>query len=131
MLIILIFTRSNPSIKQINKNKACKFFKQYHNDYPFHGYRWLNAKIELDLDVTYSDSYLHEICKYLGIKPKYIKKYGKKTNCEIKNSPNYILAELNPLDISSDMTAFWANMTYYELILFMDLFNNEIVAFSL
>ena len=29
------------------------------------------------------------------------------------------------------MTAFWANKHYYELTLFMDLFNNEIVAYSL
>ena len=29
------------------------------------------------------------------------------------------------------MTAFWANKNYYELTLFMDLFNNEIIAYSL
>ena len=29
------------------------------------------------------------------------------------------------------MTAFWVNKSYYELTLFMYLFNNEIVAFSL
>lgn len=29
------------------------------------------------------------------------------------------------------MTAFWANKHYYELTLFMDLFNNELVAYSL
>ena len=129
--------RSNPSTRQINRDEACKVFKKYHDDYPSHGYRWLNAKIKLDLGVIYSDNYSHKICKYLGIKSKskHIKRYGKKTNREIKNFPNCILAELNPLRpfqlIVSDMTAFWANKTYYELTLFMDLFNNEIVAFSL
>ena len=29
------------------------------------------------------------------------------------------------------MTAFWANKHYYELTLFMDLFNNEIVSYYL
>lgn len=33
--------------------------------------------------------------------------------------------------IVSDMTAFWANRKYYELALYMDLFNNEIVAYAL
>lgn len=29
------------------------------------------------------------------------------------------------------MTAFWCNNTYYELTLYMDLFNNEIVSYSI
>ena len=65
---------------------------------------------------------------------KHFKRYGKKVNRELKNFPNYILAELNPLRpfqiVVSDMTAFWANTHYYELTLFMDLFNNEIIAYS-
>lgn len=88
-------------------------FKKYHDDYPSHGYRWPNAKIKLDLGVIYSDNYSHKICKYLGIKSKSIKRYSKKINLEIKNFPNYILAELNPLRsfqlVVSDMTVFWTN----------------------
>lgn len=129
--------RHNPSILEINRNSACEIFENYHNKYPSHGYRWLNAKIKLDLGVIYSDNYAHKICKYLGIKSisKHVKRYGKKVNRELKNFPNYILAELNPLRpfqlVVSDMTAFWANKIYYELTLFMDLFNNEIIGFSL
>ena len=33
--------------------------------------------------------------------------------------------------VISDMTAFCANGVYYELTLFMDLYNNEIIAYSL
>ena len=59
----------------------------------------------------------------------------KKPKEILKNFPNYILAELNPLRpfqvVVTDMTAFWANKHYYELTLFMDLFNNEIVAYFL
>ncbi len=91
----------------------------------------------LDLGIVYSDNYSHKICKYLGIKSKskHVKRYGKNVNREIKNFPNYILAELNPLRpfqlVVSDMTAFWANKHYYELTLFMDLFNNEFIGYSL
>ncbi len=129
--------RKNPSIREITRNSDCKLFENYHNLFPSHGYRWLNAKIRLDLGVVYSDNYAHKICKFLGIKSisKHVKRYGKKVNKELKNFPNYILALLNPFApfqiIVSDMTAFWANQHYYELTLFMDLFNNEIVGYSL
>lgn len=47
--------RANPSIREINRNDACRIFVYYHNQYPSHGYRWLNAKIMLDLGIVYSD----------------------------------------------------------------------------
>lgn len=121
--------RSNPSIRETNRNVACKLFKEFHDKFPSHGYRWLNAKIKLDLGIVYSDNYSHKICKYLGIKSisKHVRRYGKNVNREMKNFPNYILAELNPLRpfqlVVSDMIAFWANKQYFELTLFMDLFN--------
>lgn len=129
--------RSNPSIREINRNDACTLFNEFHSLYPSHGYRWLNAKIKLDLGIVYSDNYAHKICKFLNIKSesKHFKRYGKKANKELKDFPNYILAELNPTApfqfVVTDMTAFWANKKYYELTLFMDLFNNELIAYSL
>lgn len=129
--------RFNPSTQEINRNEAYKIFEEYHDKFPSHGYRWLNAKIKLDLGITYSNNYAHKICKYLGIKSKskHVRRYGKKVNKELKNFPNCILAELNPLRpfqvIVSDMTAFWANKVYYELTLYMDLFNNELVGHAL
>lgn len=129
--------RFSPSLRELNRIKACKLFEEYHKKFPSHGYRWLNAKIKLDLKRGFSDNYAHKICKYLDIKSKskHVKRYGKKGNRELKNFPNYILADLNPLRpfqlVVSDMTAFWANNHYYELTLFMDLFNNEIIAYSL
>lgn len=129
--------RSNPSQREISRNSACKDFLEYHEKFPSHGYRWLNAKLKLDLGVVYSDNYAHKICKFLNIKSdaKHVTRKGKKANREIKNFPNYILADLNPLRpfqlVVTDMTAFWANKHYYELTLYMDLFNNEIVAYYL
>ena len=129
--------RSNPSSRQIKRSSACTIFSKYHDKFPSHGYRWLNAKIKLDTGIIYSDNYAHNICHFLNIKSdaKHVRRYGKKANKELKNFPNYILAELNPLRpfqlIVTDMTAFWANSHYYELTLFMDLFNNEIIAYYL
>lgn len=127
----------NPSVREINRISACNDFSEYHSKYPSHGYRWLNAKIRLDLGTIYSDNYAHKICNYLNIKSesKHVKRYGKVTHKELKNFPNYILAKLNPNApfqiVVSDMTAFWANKKYYELTLFMDLFNNEIISYYL
>ena len=129
--------RYNPSNREIIRNNACSLFEVYHNKFPSHGYRWLNAKIKLDLGISYSDNFAHKICKFLNIKSnsKHFRRYGKKVNRELKNFPNYILADLNPLRpfqiVASDMTAFWANKHYYELTLFMDLFNNQFIAYSL
>lgn len=129
--------RFNPSMRELSRISACEDFKRYHEMYPSHGYRWLNAKIRLDLGVVYTDNYAHRICKYLGIKSisKHVRRYGKVSSRELKDFPNYILARLNPtkpfMIVVSDMTAFWANKHYYELTLFMDLFNNEIIAYNL
>lgn len=128
---------SSPSFNDTKRIKACSLFQKYHDLFPSHGYRWLNAKIKLDLNIVYSDNYAHNICKFLNIKSqaKHFKRYGKSSKHELKNFPNYILANLNPTRpfeiVVSDMTAFWANKHYYELTLFMDLFNNELIAYSL
>ena len=46
-------------------------FKEYGEKYRTHGYRWLNAKIRLDInDFKCSDETARQICKYLGIKSK-------------------------------------------------------------
>lgn len=129
--------RLNPSLREINRLDACRIFQLYHDKFPSHGYRWLNAKIKLDLGLVYSDNYAHKICKFLGVKSmaKHYRHKGNHNRKELKNFPNFILALLNPSSpfqiVVTDMTAFWANRNYYELTLFMDLFNNEIIAYSL
>ena len=45
-------------------------FEKYHEKYPSHGYRWLNAKIKLDTGANLSDQYAHRCCKFAGIKSK-------------------------------------------------------------
>ena len=126
----------NPSTREQSRINNIKLFIDYHNKYPSHGYRWLNAKIQLDLGIILSDQYAHRLCKYSGIssQARHVKRYGKAKK-ELKGFPNLVLKSMKVTSpfmvVVSDMTAFWANGVYYELTLFMDLYNNEIIAYSL
>ena len=110
-------------------------FKEYHAKYPSHGYRWLNAKIRLDTGLILSDQYAHKCCKDAGIKSISKHYRYKKPGDPFKVYPNLLVTGLNiegPLQcIVSDMTTFYLKGVYYELTLFMDLWNNEILSYSL
>lgn len=126
---------SNPSQKMVSRANNINLFRKYHKLYPSHGYRWLNAKIRLDTGVVMSDVYAHKCCKYVGIVSisKHYK-YGKPGD-DKKAYPNLLMAGLNingPYEcIVSDMTALYLDGTYFELTLYMDLWNNEILSHSL
>ena len=110
-------------------------FREYHLKYPSHGYRWLSAKIRLDTGLNVSNAYAHKCCKIAGIKSKSKHYRYKKPGEPRKVYPNLILAGLKidgPMQcIVSDMTAFRLKGVYYELTLYMDLWNNEILSHSL
>lgn len=126
---------SNPSDRTKSFVSNIVLFRQYHLKYPSHGYRWLNAKIRLDTGLVLSDPYAHKCCKEAGIKSKSKRYKYKKSGDPIKVFPNLLMSELQidaPLQcIVSDMTAFNVKGVYYELVLYMDLWNNEIVSHSL
>lgn len=124
--------RTNPPLdsKQKRRKEAMQLFSRYHEKYPSHGYRWLNAKIKLDCEdktqpqANYSDQFAHRVCKYLGIKSqaKKVRRYGKsKLHNELlaKNFPNLLLKDLEPKKpleiVVSDMTAFYHYHTYCDL----------------
>lgn len=110
-------------------------FQEYHNKYPSHGYRWLNAKIQLDTGQIISDTHAYKCCKAAGIKS--ISKHYKyrKPGNPYRLYPNMVVADMNltvPLQcVVSDMTAFYVKGVYYELTLYMDLWNNEILTHAL
>ena len=87
---------NEPSDQKKRLIRNVELFREYHSNYPSHGYRWLNAKITF---------------------------------------PNLLLAGVNikgPMEcVVSDMTAFYVKGTYYELTLYMDLWNDELIAHSL
>lgn len=126
---------SRPSAKERNLLSNIALFREYHLKYPSHGYRWLNAKIRLDYGLVLSDAYAHKCCKTVGIKSKAKHYKYNKPGDSRKVYPNLLSAEMQidgPLQcIVSDMTAFYVKGIYYELTLYMDLWNNEIVSHSL
>lgn len=126
---------SNPSNRTKNLVSNIMLFSEYHAKYPSHGYRWLNAKIKLDTGLIVSDQYAHKCCQIAGIKSKSKHYHYKKAGEPFKVYPNLLMAELpvtGPLQcIVSDMTAFSVKGVYYELTLYMDLWNNEILSHSL
>ena len=125
----------NPSSRTRSFIGNLMLFKEYHEKYPSHGYRWLNAKIRLDTGQIMSDPYAHKCCKTLGVKSvsKHYK-YRKPGN-PYRLYPNLVLADMNitgPMQcVVSDMTALYVKGVYYELTLYMDLWNNEILTHSL
>ena len=126
---------SNPSDRARNFVSNILLFQEYHLRFPSHGYRWLNAKIRLDTGLVLSDPYAHRCCKTAGIKSKAKHYKYKKPGDPYRVFPNLLFSEMQidgPLQcIVSDMTAFYVKGVYYELTLYMDLWNNEIVSHSL
>lgn len=126
---------SDPVPRAKNLINNIQLFQEYHLQYPSHGYRWLNAKLRLDTGLVLSDPYAHKCCKSAGIKSKAKHYKYKKSGDSGRVFPNLLSAELNidgPLQcIVSDMTAFYVKGIYYELTLYMDLWNNEIVSHAL
>ena len=110
-------------------------FQKYHPNYTSHGYRWLNAKIRIDTGLVLSDPTAHKCCRIAGIKSDSKHYKYKKPGEKGKIYPNLLMAEMNvdgPMQcIVSDMTAFRVKGVYYELTLYMDVWNNEILTHSL
>ena len=82
-----------------------------------------------------SDPYAHKCCKAAGIKSKSKHYRYKKAGEPARIFPNLLLSEMQidgPYQcIVSDMTAFSVKGVCYELTLYMDLWNDEIVSHSL
>ena len=125
----------NPSPKLRSFMQDVQIFKEYHNRFPSHGYRWLNAKIRLDEGLIMSDQRAHRCCKFAGIQSKAKHYRYKKSGVPNRVFPNLMLAGINidgPLQcVVSDMTAFRVNNIYHELTIYMDLWNNEILTYAL
>ncbi len=126
---------SNPSAREKKLVNNIILFREYHMKYPSHGYRWLNAKIRLDTGQVMSDPYAHKCCKAAGIKSRSRHYKYKKAGNPARVFPNLLLSEMQidgPYQcIVSDMTAFYVKGVYYELTLYMDLWNDEIVSHAL
>ena len=82
-----------------------------------------------------SDVYAHKCCKIAGIKSQSKHYKYRKPGVPYKVFPNLLLSELNvtgPMQcIVSDMTVFYVKGIYYELTIYMDIWNNEIISHAL
>lgn len=129
-------TNEHPTSTIIRRNYLINLFQTYHESFKTHGYKWLNAKIRLDTGEVLSNVFAHKICKFIGIKAE-TKHYGYKKGVDDcpRFFPNLLVKQLKvdrPMQVVvTDMTAFWANRTYYELTLYLDIFYMGIVTYAL
>ena len=129
--------KDNPSQREISRNSDIKLISSVHDKHPSHGYRWINAFIKGKFGIIYSDNHVHLCCKYAGIISNGKHYNYRKPGEELKKYPNLLLNKkwsslTRPYEvIVSDMTAFWANKSYYELTLYFDAYTKEILSYSL
>ena len=112
-----------------------KIIKEVHNKHKSHGYRWISAFLKEKYGLILKPNYVHVCCKYAGIKSEAPRIKYRKPKEEKLGFPNLICGNWNatrPYEvIVSDMTVFWHKGIHYELTLYLDTFNNEIVSYGL
>ena len=130
------YRKENPSLKDITRKSDLELIKKVHNRHKAHGYRWINSHIRKKYGVYYTDNYVHRLCKYGNIRYQGKHYQWKKPDEEHVKFNNLVWNGWKYLTrpyevIVSDMTAFWANKKYYELTLYFDAWNKEIIGYGL
>ncbi len=125
----------HPSTRHIQKMSDVEFIKKESEIHKAHGYRWLAAFIKRKYGVIMSPEYVYRCRKYVGIlcesKHYRWRKPGERSytygnliwNNWNASKPNEIIV--------SDATSFYSKGIYYELTLYFDTFNREIIGFGL
>jgi len=128
--------------RQINKSEWIKrrddnleIIQEIHSKHKSHGYRWISAFLKHKYGLILKPNYVHACCKYAGIKSQAARIKYRKPKQEKMEFPNLVSGNWNvskPYEIIvSDMTMFRYKGIYYELTLYMDVFNNEILSYKL
>lgn len=130
------YRKINPSQKELSRQSDIDLIKKVHEKHPSHGYRWINAFIRNKYGIIMSDNHVHLCCKYENIRSTGKHYQWKKPGEEQYKFNNLIWNGWKRLTrpfevIVSDMTAFWVGKTYYELTLYFDAWNKEIVGYGL
>ena len=130
------YRKENPSIREISRQSDIALIKKVHQKHKSHGYRWINQRIRNLYGVYYTDNYVHRICKYENIRYQGKHYRWKKPEDEHQTFSNLVWNGWKKLTrpyevIISDMTAFWVKSTYYELTLYFDAWNKEILGYGL
>lgn len=130
------YRKANPSTRELIRQEHIKLIKEIHEKHPSRGYRWINAFIGNKYQINFTDNYVHRICKYENIRSQgkhyQWKKPGEeqvKFNNLVWNGWRYLT---RPFEVVvSDMTSFWVKGAFYELTLYFDAWNKEIVGYGL
>ncbi len=130
------YRQENPTLKMITRQEDINLIKEVHEKHPSHGYRWINAFIKNKYGIVMSDNHVHLCCKYEGIRSKGKHYQWKKSDEEHETYNNLVWNGWKYLTrpfevIVSDMTAFQVKRTYYELTMYFDAWNKEIIGYGL
>lgn len=126
------YRKANPS----KREKNMKLIKQVHKAHPSHGYRWLHKYIENKYRKKLSLDYFRRCCKYENIRSEGKHYRWTKPGNKLVKYNNSVWNNWKNVNrpfqiIVSDMTSFYANKTYYELTMYFDVWNKEILGYGL
>ena len=126
------FRKANPTGRERGRMDDVKRLRDIHRKHPSHGYRWLAKRLRDTTGRVVSDLYVHRCCKYAGILANSRHYRYQKPGVEKITYPNIIKKGWDVKSprkvIVSDMTSFYHKRKYYELTLYMDVYNNEILS---
>ena len=130
------YRKENPTLREITRQSDLELIKKVHNKHKAHGYRWINHHIRNLYGVYYTDNDVHRLCKYENIRYQGKHYQWKKPDEEHEKFNNLVWNGWKYLTrpyevIVSDMTAFWVKSTYYELTMYFDAWNKEILGYGL
>ena len=119
---------------EINRRDMCELIKEYHIKHPSWGYRHINRQIRVDVGWYTSDNFVHKCCKILKIKSVVRNKKYKKPGEESIKYPNIVKNNWKPTKplelITTDMTCIRYKKELYDVVLYLDAFNIEILAYA-
>lgn len=126
----------NSSLKEVSRRKDIQLIKEVHSKHKSHGYRWINAFVKNEYGIVWTNNYVHRLCKYEGIRSQGKHYQWKKPGEEQYRFNNLVWDGWRQLSsplkvIVSDMTAFKVKGIYWELTLYFDAWNKEIIGYGL
>lgn len=108
---------------------------EHHRKHSTHGYGYMAQTIRNNLGWKASDWLVHKVCKSIGIKSKARKKIWKKPGKEHIEFPNEINNDwrtTRPFEkVVSDTTIIHNKYGRFEMTLYFDVFNNELLSYCI
>ena len=128
--------KGTKSKQEIERERLMPLIEKCHKNKPSRGYHNIAAYLRDNYGYDKSDNLIHKCCKYMGIKSQvkhYRQKYTRPGNEHLifENELNNDWSTNKPLEkITSDMTCIKHRGRLYDVVLYMDAFNNEILSYA-